>query len=146
MSKAIVEESLESHWDAMSVEQWHNFYLSMPNSRLAERILQLQEACERCRKKFIPFKKQIVTACAKFPPQVFAEIFAGLELGAEFRTEVTKSFAMRYADQESTKKRKVTEERSPMPPAKRQSLIVILKVPALASSEGRPCGRNGEEG
>lgn len=134
-SRAIVEESLDSHWNTMSVERWCSFYLSAPDSRLEERILQLQEAFERCKKLSIQFKNQIITACANCPPQVFAEVFSGLELGTEFRTEVTKSFALRHADQEFTKKRKVAEEQWPMPPAKRQKLILKLKAPTLASSE-----------
>lgn len=121
-TRSIVEEALDIHWEIFSVECWHGSYLSISDAGLKERILHLEEAYERCEEMFIPFKNKIVAACGNCPPQVFAEVFASLELGAKFRAEVTKSFALRHADTKLTKKRKVTEEQSPMSPAKRRKL------------------------
>lgn len=121
-SLAIVRVSLGQRWETMSVEGWYGLYLSTPDAGLKERVLHLQEAYKLCKDRFIPFEQNVVTACANCPPQVFANVFAGLELGAEFRARVTKVFALRHVDPELTKKRKSAEEQSPMTPEKMRRL------------------------
>lgn len=118
-SMFIVEESLDTHWEAMTVEGWNSSYLSMSDDSLKAQVLRLQEEYKICKSDKFLFKDEVVEACGNCPPQVFAEVFAGLELGAEFRAEFTKSFALRHADPKLTKKKKSAKELLPMTPAKR---------------------------
>ncbi|KUI63282.1 hypothetical protein VP1G_10435 [Cytospora mali] len=102
---AIIEESLDAHWDVNSVKGWSQAYLEFPRGCLRTHLSDLAMMYTLCKERSIPFEKEIVTVCANCPPQVFADIFLGLELEDEFRAEVTKEFALRHANQELAKKR-----------------------------------------
>lgn len=115
--REIVEESMDTHWKKMSIEGWSRSYLARPNDVLKDRILRLQEAYKLCKKRSIPFEKQIITACANCPPQIFAEVITCLDIEAGFQAEVVRNFALRHADLELTRKRKAGETALPTAPS-----------------------------
>ncbi|KUI66847.1 hypothetical protein VM1G_01561 [Cytospora mali] len=95
---AVIEESLDAHWNTNSVKGWSQAYLDFPRACLETHLSDLAMMYTLCKERFIPFEKRIVTVCANCPPQVFADIFLGLELEEGFRAEVTREFALRHAN------------------------------------------------
>lgn len=108
----IAEEELHAKGRGYSVRNWQRMYERRSEASLKAKMLDLQDGFRMCIDNGHPFEWSFVTAASNAPPQVFAACVDDLQ-DDFFRSEVTKAFAMRFADPASTiKKRRREEEKN----------------------------------
>lgn len=107
--KSIAEEELHAKGLGYSVRNWQKMYERTSEASLKARMLRLQDAFRQCEEDGQPFQESFITAASNAPPQVFSACVDDLD--DDFRSEVTKAFALRFADPASTAKKRRREER-----------------------------------
>ncbi|KAK7711931.1 hypothetical protein SLS64_005202 [Diaporthe eres] len=107
--KSIAKDELSAKLKEYSASNWNRMYKQRSEASLKAKMLRLQNAFRYCRDNGIPFEKSFVKAASRASLQVFEACVADLD-DEVFRSEVTKAFALRFADQESTAKKRRREE------------------------------------
>lgn len=107
--KEIAEKELFAKGRGFSVPNWQRMYEHRSEASLKTKMLELQDAFRLCLDNGQPFERSFVTAASNAPPQVFAACVDDLQDDL-FRSEVTKAFALRFADLASTAKKRRREE------------------------------------
>lgn len=107
--KDIAEVEIHAKGRGYSVSLWQRLYERRSEATLKAKMLELQDAFRLCLDNDYPFERSFVTAASNAPPQVFAACVDDLNDDL-FRSEVTKAFALRFADPASTAKKRRREE------------------------------------
>lgn len=92
-----------------SIDAWKRRYENQSEANVRLRAGVLQKAFQICEEYGLPFKEKFVTAASNAPPQVFAELVDGMQ--GLFGSEVTKAFALRFADNGLIPKRRWEDKR-----------------------------------
>lgn len=107
--KDIAEVEIHAKGRGFSVSHWQRMYERKSEASLKAKMLELQDAFRLCLENGQPFERSFVTAASNAPPQVFAACVDDLQDDL-FRSEVTKAFALRFADPASTAQKRRREE------------------------------------
>ena len=107
---SIAKAELAAKLSAYSVCEWKMRYEHTSEASCRHRMLRLQYAFRLCQDGGQPFEQSLVTAASNAPPQVFAACVDDLENDV-FKSQVTKAFALRFADPVSTAKKRKRDER-----------------------------------
>lgn len=101
--KAVAENCIDLRLGHFSVSSWNEYYecSATKTKHLVNRFGNLQHAFSFCKLMNIPYQDQLVTALANCPPQVFAEHVE--PLNEDFKTAVTKAFALRFVGCQASK-------------------------------------------
>lgn len=120
--KSIAEDELRSNVHNYSVRKWQSMYKHRSEATLRAKMLRLQDAFRLCRDSGQPFERTFVEAASNAPPQVIAACVDDLHDDL-FRSEVTKAFALRFANPASTaRKRRGKESKGKGHQGKRQKI------------------------
>lgn len=107
---SIARAELDAKLSTYSVSEWKMIYERSSEASWRPRVHRLQNAFGLCQDGGQPFGQSLVTAASNAPPQVFAACVDDLENDV-FKSQVTKAFALRFADPVSTARKRRREER-----------------------------------
>lgn len=127
---SIAEGELHAKVCVYSVRNWQKMYERRSEATLKARMIRLQDAYRLCRDNGQPFERTFIEAASNAPPQVIAECVDDLEDDV-FRSEVTKAFALRFADPASTDRKRRRDERMGEGQQRKKPKTENLVSPAL---------------
>lgn len=105
----IAECELREKGRGFSVYNWRRMYEHRSKASLKATMLELQDGFRHSRDNGQPFEQQFVRAAGNAPPQVIAACVDYLQDDL-FKSEVTKAFALRFADPVSTARNRQRNE------------------------------------
>ncbi|POS80736.1 hypothetical protein DHEL01_v200876 [Diaporthe helianthi] len=106
---ALAEEALRTQcFESSTPEYWEQRYIRNTEAWMQRRVRGMQQCYNLCKEESIPFERDFVIVCANCPGQVVADHFDQLDPG--FRAEVMKTFAIRMADPQVTKRKRDHED------------------------------------
>lgn len=118
--KAIAKGEMYNRFMSYTVHGWLSMYQRYPWSKVALVVSRMNSALILCQNEDIPFHDDFITAISNCPPQALTDCLELLD--DDFKSAVTKKFALRFADPAVTaKKRKNVAERDVTGSAKKQS-------------------------
>ncbi|KAJ0117716.1 hypothetical protein J7T55_001916 [Diaporthe amygdali] len=106
----------------LSVQFWQDLCERSSEADLKALMLNLQTMFRKCKEEGWPFWPGFVAAASNAPPEIFAMCVEDLD-DEVFRLELTKAFAWRHAELESTIKQSRIDERREKRQNKRQRRV-----------------------
>lgn len=115
----VTEEALTTqYFRKLTAQRWEKVYVKYTEGHIRQILLALQKCYTFCKDESIPFATNFVAACAHCPGQMVATYLDHLDPG--FRAEIVKSFAIRLADPEVARRKRVREDEGEPRPCKRR--------------------------
>lgn len=105
---AVAQAELNERFIELSVDRWLSRYQNKAWPYIKKYVSDLNCAFRLCQDENLPFQDKYVTGLSHCPPQVFAECVE--ELDDDFRSAVTKAFALRLADPLLTARKRMRDE------------------------------------
>ncbi|KAL1868270.1 hypothetical protein Daus18300_005994 [Diaporthe australafricana] len=115
---AIAKIEIEKRFECLETSMWDRMYMYRSEGTIKATMLSLQSDFRSCKEMGAPFEQDFIQAAGNIPPQAFAVHMEDLE-DKEFRSEVMKAFAMRFANPEVTTQKRRNDERQASPAKKK---------------------------